>query len=206
MASAVFRSVIPAIALSFALIATPASAQFKREGYAFLEAVKDRDGNAVTEALKKPGSVVVNTRDITTGETGLHIVTKREDVTWIKFLTQNGANPNLKDNQGIAPLQIAATLGSVPAVEELLKAGANVDEPNDTGETALISAVHNRNTGMIRVLLANGANPDHNDNSGRSARDYADLMINNGQVLTEFRRADEEREGKQKPQTYGPTF
>ena len=206
MAIAVFRKVFPALILSLAVIAAPASSQFKSKGYQFLEAVKDRDGNAATEALKEPGSVVVNTRDITTGETGLHIVTLREDVQWIKFLAQNGANPNIRDKKGVTPLQIAATKGNIPCVEALLKAGANVNDANRTGETALIAAVHNRDTGLMRVLLANGANPDQSDNSGRSARDYAKLMNSNSQIMLEFRRADDEREGKEEPKSYGPLF
>ena len=206
MAIAVFRKVFLAVFLSLAVVAAPASAQFKSKGYQFLEAVKDRDGDAATEALKEPGSVIVNTRDLTTGETGLHIVTKREDVLWIRFLAQNGANPNIRDKKGITPLQIAATLGNVPCVEALLKAGADVNEINKLGETPLIAAVHNRDTALMRVLLANGANPDSNDNSGRSARDYAELMSANSQILLEFRRADEARKSEAETQSYGPTL
>jgi ankyrin repeat protein len=206
MAIAVFRKVFPVLALSLAVVAAPVSAQFKTKGSSFLKAVEDREGDEATKALKEPGSIVVNTRDITTGETGLHIVTKRDDVLWIKFLTQNGANPNIRDKKGVTPLQIAATLGSVPSVEALLKAGADVNDANAAGETALIAAVHNRNTGLMRVLLANSANADHNDNSGRSARDYAALMSSNSQILLEFRRADDERAGKVEEKSYGPTF
>ncbi|MXO89332.1 ankyrin repeat domain-containing protein [Pontixanthobacter aquaemixtae] len=210
MARAVFRTVFPGLALaiasSLAVVAAPASAQFKSKGYAFLEAVEDRDGNVVTEALKEPGSVIVNTRDITTGETALHIVTKRRDLMWIRFLTQNGANPNISDNKGVSPLQIATQLGFVEGVEALIKAGARVDVSNDAGETPLISAVHRRDAGMVRLLLAQGANPDQNDNSGRSARIYAELQTANSALMAEFKRADEAREGQKETQTYGPSF
>ena len=206
MVRIILRTFLPVLALSAAALAAPASAQFKSKGYAFLEAVEDRDGNAVTEALKEPGSVVVNTRDITTGETALHIVTARRDVLWIKFLTSNGANPNVRDNNGITPLQMAITLGFVEGVEELIKAGARVDDANDSGETPLIGAVHRRDVGMVRLLLAQGANPDQTDNSGRSARDYVDLQSGNNSLLTEFRRFDETRAGNGEQETYGPSF
>ena len=205
MAGAVFRRVFPVLALSLAAVAAPVAAQFKSDGYAFLEAVRDRDGNVVTKALKEPGSVVVNTRDTTTGESAMHIVTRRDDVMWIRFLAQNGANPNIKDNKGVTPLQVASTLNSLAAVEALIKAGAHVDGANSAGETALIAAVHNRNAALVRLLLSKGANPDYNDNSGRSARDYAALLTANSQLLQEFRRADEERESKDKKKSYGPT-
>jgi ankyrin repeat protein len=188
------------------VVAGPVAAQFKSDGYAFLEAVKDREGDVATKMLKRPGSVVVNTRDTTTGESALHIVTKSQDSLWIKFLAQNGANPNIRDKKGIAPLQIAATLGCIECVEALLKAGAHVDDQDAAGETALISAVHNRNSGLVRLLLKKGANPDRNDNSGRSAREYAALQIGNSQLLLEFRRADDERAGKVEEKSYGPTF
>src|SRR3546814_4663002 len=55
----------------------PAQAQF-RGGYAFLQAVDNRDGTKATEALKDDPSYV-NTRHSDTGETALIIVTKRSE-------------------------------------------------------------------------------------------------------------------------------
>ncbi len=184
----------------------PVAAQSFSEGYKFLKAVKDREGQEVTDALNEPGTIIVNTRDITTGETALHIVTARRDTSWIRFLTQRGANPNIRDNKGVAPIQVAVRLGHVEGVEELIKAGANVDVSDSAGETPLIAAVHARNTQLIRILLAQGASPDRSDNSGRTARDYAELMQSNGIIMSEFKRADEAREGKDKGPSYGPSF
>ena len=184
----------------------PAHAQSFSEGYTFLKAIKDRDGDAVTKTLNEPGSTVINTRDITTGESALHIVTARRDLQWVRFLTQRGANPNIEDEKGITPLQIASQLGFVEAVEVLLKAGARVDNANDTGETALISAVHRRDLAMVKLLLANNADVDHTDNSGRSARDYVALMSGNSQLTDALRRSDEAKENRPAAQTYGPSF
>lgn len=206
MARAVFRTILSGMALSLAVSAIPASAQYQSDGYKFLEAVKDREGEEVTAALKEPGSVVVNTRDITTGETALHIVARRRDPLWIRFLTANGANPNIRDKNGETPLQIATYVGPVESVEALIKAGAEIDAPNAAGETPLIAAVHRRDIPMVRLLLAKGANPDRNDNSGRSARDYVDLQTGNSLLLAEFTKADEEREKSGTPQSYGPKF
>ncbi|NMW30577.1 ankyrin repeat domain-containing protein [Altererythrobacter sp. RZ02] len=205
MASAVFPKFVLALGLAFS-VAAPVSAQFYSDGYNFLKAIRDRDGEAVTKVLNEPGTVVVNTRDITTGETALHIVTARRDVAWVKFLAQKGANPNIRDKEGNTPLQIAASLGFIDGVEALLKAGANVDDNNIAGETPLISAVHKRDVGMVRLLLANNANPDRNDNSGRSARDYVELLSGNGLLLSEFTKADEERAASDSGVTYGPSF
>ena len=188
-----------------AALAAPLAAQFYSEGYEFLKAVKDRDGDTATQALNEPGTVVVNARDITSGETALHIVTQRRDGLWIKFLTQKGANPNIADKNGVTPLVLAANLGFIEGVESLLKAGAQVDVSNTAGETPLIGAVHRRDVAMVRILLANGANPDRADNSGRTARDYARLSSGGKLILTEMEAADEKRKaGGEK--AYGPNF
>lgn len=187
-------------------IAAPVAAQSFSDGYKFLKAVKDREGQEVTDALNEPGSTVVNTRDITTGETGLHFVVARRDTSWIRFLTQRGANPNIRDKKGITPIQIAVRLNHVEGVEALIKAGADVDVTDSSGETPLIAAVHARNIELIRILLAQKANPDRTDNSGRTARDYAELQPSNGVVMIEFKRADEARAEKGPSVNYGPSF
>lgn len=194
---------VPVLAVS---LASPAAAQFQSEGYQFLEAVKDRDGDKATDMLNKPGTTIVNTRDITTGETGLHIVVQRRDVLWVRFLLQRGADPNIRNKQGLTPLQVATTLGFTDGVEALIKGGADVNVGDQTGETPLIAAVHQRNAELVRVLLEKGADPDHNDNSGRSARQYMELMNGNTLMKQIFKDADDKREGKEPKRLYGPSF
>ncbi|MEO0590239.1 MAG: ankyrin repeat domain-containing protein [Pseudomonadota bacterium] len=207
IASGVFATALAALALvPLVLAPAPAGAQIYSAGYEFLEAVDERDGDAVTEMLNEPGTQVVNSRNITSGETGLHIVTKRRDSLWVKFLLQRGADPNIKDRKGVYPIQIAAQLGDVDSLEELIKGGAQVDVADQQGETPLIAAVHKRDSALIARLLKEGADPDRNDNSGRSARDYADLMIGNDRILAEFAAADAEREEEGTTQQYGPSF
>ncbi|WP_337191206.1 ankyrin repeat domain-containing protein [Parapontixanthobacter aurantiacus] len=186
--------------------AVPAAAQRVSEGHAFLEAVRDRDGTKVTDALNEPGSTVVNARDISSGETGLHIATKRRDVTWIRFLTSRGGDPNIADKKGVTPLQIAASLGFADGVEALVKAGADVENANAAGETALISAVHRRDSGLVRMLLDNGASADRADNSGRTARDYARLQGERGIMMQIIEQSDEARSGKGEAVQYGPSL
>ena len=184
-------------------LTAPLAAQLFSPGYEFLEAVDERDGDAVTEMLNKPGTQVVNTRDVTNGRTGLHIVVERRDPLWVRFLIQRGADPNIKDNKGIYPIQIASSLGDIDSVEALIKGGAQVDVADQQGETPLIAAVHKRDTALIARLLKEGADPDRNDNSGRSARDYAELMAGNERLMQEFeaaeadRKADDASTGKQ---------
>ncbi len=198
-----FALALPALAL---VAAPPANAQFQSEGYKFLEAVKDRDGDVATDMLNKPGTQVVNTRDITSGDTGLHLVVQRRDVLWIRFLLQRGADPNIRNKKGTTPLQLATAMGFTDGVEALIKGGANVNVGDQTGETPLIAAVHQRNPELARVLLAKGADPDHSDNSGRSARQYMELMTGNTLMKQVFEEADAKRAGTETKRRYGPAL
>jgi ankyrin repeat protein len=202
------RALAAALVLAVAggLAVPPAQAQFS-DGYKFLDAIKKRDGQKVTDALSEPGSAIVNTRDVTTGDTALHLVTERRDVTWMRFLLQKGANVNARNAKGVTPMQIASNLGFLEGIEVLVKYKADVDESNDAGETPLISAVHRKDLAMVRVLLKAGADPDRADNSGRSARDYAALGGRNNALVTAIETdAKSKEERAQGKAVYGPTF
>jgi ankyrin repeat protein len=161
-----------AVALTLAA-AGPARAQFS-DNYNFLKAVKDKDGQKVTDFIQKPGSTVINSRDVTTGENALHIVVARRDASWLTFLLAKGANPNLTDNEGNTPVMDAVQGRFEEGVRTLLSYRAQVDKPNDSGETPLIRAVQLRDVGLVRLLVAQGANADKRDSiAGMSARDYA---------------------------------
>lgn len=159
--------------LAVMAIAAPAAAQFS-DSYNFLKAVKDKDGAKATEILDKPGNTVVNTRDADTGETGLHIATKRSDPTWVGFLLQKGASPNSRDREGNTPLMLAAQSRWTEGVGIFLLVKSQVDLQNRLGETALQKAVQNRDATIAKALIDAGASPDLTDNSGTSARALAE--------------------------------
>jgi ankyrin repeat protein len=160
--------------ISMALLTpAPAQAQFS-DNYNFLKAVKDKDGQKVTDLIQKPGSTVINSRDVSTGENALHFIVARRDATWLTFLLSKGANPNLTDNDGNTPLMDAVQGRFEEGVRSLLAYKAQVDKVNGSGETPLIRAVQLRDIGLVRVLVAQGASPDKRDTiAGMSARDYA---------------------------------
>jgi uncharacterized protein len=156
-------------------LAVPAAAQFGGSaGYEFIKAVKDRDGTKVTEALNKPGNTMLYYREDNTGDTALHIVVKRRDLTWLQFLLAKGADPNLRDSQGNTALMDAVRIGFSEGAQQLVSNGAKVDVTNDSGETPLIAAVQTHDIVTVRVLLGAGANPRAQDHvAGLSAIDYA---------------------------------
>ncbi|MCB2079068.1 MAG: ankyrin repeat domain-containing protein [Novosphingobium sp.] len=181
----------------------PAQAQFS-QGYKFLDAVRKKEGQKVEDALNEPGSTIINAKDVSSGETALHIVTQRRDVTWMSYLIGKGANVNARDNSGVTPLQVATNLGFLEGVALLVSRKADLNQSNDAGETPLITAVHRKDLGMLRILLKAGADPDRADNSGRSARDYAKLAGNSSMLSTiESEAKVESKAGKN---VYGPTL
>lgn len=160
-----------------------ALAQFS-ESYNFLKAVRERDGTKATEILSKPGTVIVDTRDVSTGESALHIVIKRRDTTWLSFLLARGAKPDIKDADGNTPLILATQIGFAEGADLLLSRRAQVDATNGQGETPLIIAVQRRDVSLVRLLLAAGANPAKTDRAtGLSALDHAARDSRAGVIL-----------------------
>jgi len=187
------------------LAAAPAHAQFS-DSFKFLEAVRKKEGQKVEDALAEPGSYAINSRDVVSGETALHIVTARRDAVWLRYLIGKGANVNARDRKGVTPLQLASNLGWVEGVEILVAKKADPDEANDAGETPLISAVHQHSTTLMRILLDGGADPDRADNSGRSARDYALLDGKDSPLVQTIETHAKKKDVQTSQPVYGPTF
>lgn len=170
-----FRAIRIAIACSALFIgATPALAQQMSDSYNFLDAVRKDDTGKYTKMANEPGSTIVNTKDRNTGETALHILARKGEALYLRFMLQKNANPNAQDRQGNTPLMIAVSQNFGEGVAILVRYRANVNLANSSGETPLIRAVQMRNVDMIRALLDAGADPDKADIiAGMSARDYA---------------------------------
>jgi ankyrin repeat protein len=163
------------IALATLLFAAPLSAQFQSEGYKFLQAIKESKNNDVVTMLNRPGSTIVNTKDVTSGEAALHITARRGDVAYTTFLLQKGADPNIRDARNNTPMMVAVDAGRGNEMLPILLLGkANPNLANASGETPLIRAVQRRDIALVRALLAAKADPDQRDViAGLSARDYA---------------------------------
>ncbi|MFN7173792.1 MAG: ankyrin repeat domain-containing protein [Thermaurantiacus tibetensis] len=161
------------IALLLLLLAAPAAAQFS-DAFNFLKAVRDRDVLAAKGLIDKPGSVVINTRDRDSGDTALHIVTRRRDAPWMRFLIESGADVNARDREGNTPLIVAAQSGFTDGIRLLAAFKANPNLTNARGQTALFRAVQLRDAAAVELLLAMGADPDIPEHqTGLSARDIA---------------------------------
>jgi ankyrin repeat protein len=155
-------------------IAVPVAAQSFSEGYTFLKAVRERDGNTAERILSNPSTTAINVRDQDTGETALHILVRGRDINWLTYMLGRGARPDTGDRGGNTPLILAAQLGWIDGAETLLRRGASANLANSRGETPLIFAVQRRDMPMVRLLMQNRANPNLTDHvAGNSAIDYA---------------------------------
>ena len=173
-----------AASMALALAAVPAAAQQFSDSYTFLKAVKDRDGAKVTDLVSQPGSIVINTRERSSGEGALHYVVRARDLGWLAFLLGKGAKPDIQSNRGDTPLTLVAQIGWLDGAEQLLARRASVDLANSRGETPLILATQRRDLPMVRLFLARRADPKRTDNiAGMSALDYARQDPRAGSVL-----------------------
>lgn len=168
-----FRSSRPVFAAALLALALPVAAQQYSDSYNFLKAVREQDGNKVTEFLNEPGQTIVNARD-DKGEAAIHIVAKRRDMTYLNFILARGGNANLQDGSGNSALMLAVEAAWPEGVARLLARNASVNLANNGGETPLIRAVQRRDAEMVRTLLTAKADPDQRDRlAGMNARDYA---------------------------------
>lgn len=175
---------------ALALVAVPLAAQSFSEGYTFLKAVRERDGNTAERILANPSTTAINARDSSTGESALHILVRGRDLNWLTYMLARGARPDTPSSDGTTPLILAAQIGWIDGATQLLAGRANPNLGNSRGETPLIFAVQRRDLQMVRLLLSQRADPNQTDNaSGNSPLDYARQDRRAGPILRELEQA-----------------
>ncbi|AEI38048.1 MAG: ankyrin repeat domain-containing protein [Zymomonas mobilis subsp. pomaceae] len=165
------------------VLTVPISAFAQNEDYSFLRAVRDRDTNKITSSIDQQQSLI-NTKDYSSGDTALHIVTRAHDIQWLAYFIYKKAKIDLKNKAGETPLMLAAEIGWTDGAQLLLEGGADPNITDNSGQTPLIMAVQNHNLPMVRVLIDNHADPKITDHiAGRSARDYAEQDNRSNAIL-----------------------
>lgn len=141
-------------------------------GVSIIDAAKSGDVAGARGAFLVGESV--NSRDAH-GVPALLLAAGAGNVAVMRFLLENGANPNLFDKKKrTTPLIAAAELGESNMVRLLLEYKADPNRPDATGETALMKAARFGAVDAVRVLI--GANADLNatDYSGHTALWHAE--------------------------------
>ena len=87
----------------------------------------------------------------------------------LRFLLDNGGDPNVATLNGLTPLSGAALRGDVDAMRLLIDKGATIDAKNSAGATALMAAATNGSPRAVQLLLEKGADANVRSKLGESA-------------------------------------
>jgi ankyrin repeat protein len=91
------------------------------------------------------------------GQTPLCLASWKRHDSIVSLLLENGANVNVKDEDGCTPLHFASMEGQDAVVSLLLENGADVNAKNDYGNTPLHKAGYNGHEAVVSLLLEKGA-------------------------------------------------
>ena len=107
------------------------------------------------------------------GWVALHMAVQKPHI--IRLLLENGANTEIKDQDGRTPLNWTAYTGTYEAVRELVAGGADVSSKNnDDGWAPLhYTARSNLSAKTMELLIANGADVNATTNDGETPLDIA---------------------------------
>ena len=133
------------------------------EGSANINA-KDRDGNTFLNITLK----LTEKLSITLYPTKERENQIEELIKIAKFLIENGADVNTKNNRGITPLMLCADyfLNNLELIKLLLQKGADVNARNNWGETVLFV---NGGLEIFKYLIDNGVDINAKDDDGDTA-------------------------------------
>ncbi|WP_410543250.1 DnaJ domain-containing protein [Wolbachia endosymbiont of Folsomia candida] len=134
------------------------------------------------------------------GKTALHYALGRSTDNTIKLLLNNGADPNVIDNNGKSALHylfdsyLSFELCNV--LQFLLEKNANTNIQDENGQTPLhrlcqyrykhtkgFQPFEQKYTNLAKMLLRAGANPDIKDNYGKKPVDYVEYRSVIGELL-----------------------
>uniref|UniRef100_A0A8C6LHY3 Kinase D interacting substrate 220 n=1 Tax=Nothobranchius furzeri TaxID=105023 RepID=A0A8C6LHY3_NOTFU len=114
---------------------------------------------------------------------------EKEDLASIKAHLDEFRDVDCRSDNGQTPLMVAAEVGSLEIVQELIRRGACVDMDDVDCWTALISAAKEGHIEVVTELLENNANLEHRDMGGWTAlmwaayknrTDVAQLLLKRG--------------------------
>ena len=124
------------------------------------------------------------------GQTVLHRASWGGSAAVVKFLLDNGANTNIKDNEGNSALNVAAEKGFEPVVDKLLEEGrmdCTAENQNQNEITPLHLAARSGQKRIVLSFLTRRAEVDATDIYGWSPlhyaaesgqRDVAEILLN----------------------------
>ena len=159
----------------------------KRLNEAFLKAVKACQVDEIRGLLAKGADV--NAKETEKGDTALHYAAVDGNTEIANILVANGADINMKDNDGNTALHRAVLMDYKEMVKLLIAAGADINAQCNYGWTPLQIAATYGPESVARVLLENGAKVDLPNSFGETPLhnavfegdlNIAQLLLNKG--------------------------
>lgn len=121
----------------------------------YLKAVEAGDKDTAALFLKAGMEVDASSDQ---GDTALMVAVNNSNVGMCEFLLAHGANPNARrSTDGMSPLVIAASLGSVDIAKMLINGGADINTKTTSGVTPLFIAAAKGRDAIVKLLLQNHA-------------------------------------------------
>jgi ankyrin repeat protein len=135
-----------------------------------LRIARAKNSQEIDEILKE-GNFEINGRD-QNGQTPLFVAIRANNVEGARRLLERGADPSIRDSNGLTPFQVAVINYKDSDILNLLVSNEKVDINETTsqqGWTTLHVAASLSNLTAARFLLSNGANPNIVDPNGRTS-------------------------------------
>jgi ankyrin repeat protein len=124
------------------------------------------------------------------------------DYQEVMNFTDQWANINVQDHNGITPIMFGCMRQNVDIVDALIQMGADLNIQNDNNQTVLMLAIENGNYDIMLRLLYAGVDLNIQDSNGDRAVDYYmtyfdrinnylfTLGFNNGEIMNYYNPFD----------------
>ncbi len=142
-----------AIVTITAMVTIPLMAA-ERGDLRLIDAAKAQDAAAVRTLVNQQTPVDIAQPD---GATALHWAAHWDNLQIADLLIRAGADVNVTNELGVAPLSLACINGSADMVERLLDRDADANHALPTGVTALMTCARTGSVEAVRNLLDHGA-------------------------------------------------
>lgn len=108
-------------------------------------------------------------------QTLLMVMTIADDGPTVELVAAQGIDVNIKGEDGMTALHLAAYAGALKAAEALLRCRADPDARDGTGMTPMMAAARGGHVEFMRMLRDRGGNLNARDNEGRTPLMHACL-------------------------------
>lgn len=162
-----------------------------KEGWTAVTCAAANNDHQSAELLIKAGAEI-NVKDNFGWTPLMYAADVKIGVTMVSYLLANGADPNIRNNDGDTALKMAVSGNNVETIKLLIDKGANVEITDKEGNTPLMLAAANGRLEAVSQLLAGGADLGKTDKKGLTALQLAQA---NGHIeIVDLLNPKEEKE------------